>query len=62
MKGGEESMLEEDSLLLECLEDIYLNFEQTIKKVQKVRSIHVQKLEYLLEELSHSSDLASWNR
>ena len=44
-------MLEEDSLLLECLEDIYLNFEQTIKKVQKVRSIHVQKLEYLLEEL-----------
>ena len=27
MKGGEESMLEEDSLLLECLEDIYLNFE-----------------------------------
>lgn len=44
-------MREEDSILLECLEDVYHNFEKALKKVQKVRSIHVQKFERLLEEL-----------
>ncbi|MDQ7093975.1 hypothetical protein REC12_10275 [Desulfosporosinus sp. PR] len=44
-------MREEDSLLLECLEDVYHDFEKALKKVQKVRSVHVQKFERLLEEL-----------
>jgi hypothetical protein len=44
-------MREEDTMLLECLEDVYHNFEKALKRVQKVRSIHVQKFERLLEEL-----------
>lgn len=44
-------MREEDEVLLECLEDVYHSFEKAVKKVQKVRSIHVQKMEQLLAEL-----------
>ena len=44
-------MREEDAILLECLEDVYYTFEKAIKKAQNVRSIHVQKLERILEEL-----------
>ena len=44
-------MREEDSLLLECLEDVYHTFEKALKKAQKVRSIHVRKFEQILEEL-----------
>lgn len=44
-------MREEDAVLLECLEDVYHNFEEVLKKAQKVRSIHVQKFERILEEL-----------
>lgn len=41
----------EDAILLECLEDVHLAFEKSLNKVHKVRSIHVQKFERLLEEL-----------
>ena len=44
-------MREEDSILLECLEDVYHTFENALKKAQMVRSIHVQKFERLLVEL-----------
>lgn len=44
-------MREEDSVLLECLEDVYLTFEKALKKAKMVRSIHVQKFERLLVEL-----------
>ncbi|OLN33694.1 hypothetical protein [Desulfosporosinus metallidurans] len=44
-------MREEDEALLECLEDVYHNFEIALKKAQKIRSIHVQKFEQLLNEL-----------
>lgn len=44
-------MREEDSILLECLEDVYHSFEKALKKAQPVRSIHVQKFERLLVEL-----------
>jgi hypothetical protein len=44
-------MREEDALLLECLEDVYHTFEKALKKAQKVRSIHVQKFEQILDEL-----------
>ena len=44
-------MREEDEALLECLEDVYYNFEIALKKTQKIRSIHVQKFEQLLNEL-----------
>ncbi|WP_407308716.1 hypothetical protein [Desulfosporosinus sp. SB140] len=44
-------MREEDSILLECLEDVYHNFEKALRKVQKVRSIHVRKFEQLFDEL-----------
>ena len=44
-------MREEDAILLECLEDVYHSFEKALKKAQKVRSIHVQKFEEILEEL-----------
>ncbi|MDP4125394.1 MAG: hypothetical protein Q8912_00380 [Bacillota bacterium] len=44
-------MREEDAIILECLEDIYHNYENLLKKAQKIRSIHVQKLEQLLDEL-----------
>lgn len=42
---------EDDAILLECLEDVYHTFEKALKKAQKVRSIHVQKFERVLEEL-----------
>ncbi|AFM42011.1 hypothetical protein Desaci_3104 [Desulfosporosinus acidiphilus SJ4] len=44
-------MGEEDTILLECIEEIYHCFENVLKKAQKVRSIHVRKFESLLEEL-----------
>ncbi|MGC7872370.1 hypothetical protein ACPUYX_12680 [Desulfosporosinus sp. SYSU MS00001] len=44
-------MREEDTMLLECIEDVYHSFERALKKVQKVRSVHVRKFELLLEEL-----------
>ena len=44
-------MREEDDALLECLEDVYHNFEIALKKARKFRSIHVQKFEQILNEL-----------
>ncbi|MCB8816596.1 hypothetical protein [Desulfosporosinus shakirovi] len=44
-------MREEDSILLECLEDVYHTFEKALKKANQVRSIHVQKFEQLLVEI-----------
>ena len=44
-------MREEDPILLECLEDVYLTFEKALKKAYQVRSIHVQKFEQLLVEI-----------
>lgn len=44
-------MREDDQLLLECLEDVYHSVEETLKRVQKVRSIHVLKLERIQDEL-----------
>lgn len=44
-------MREEDEMLLECLEDVYHTFEKALIKAQKVRSIHVRKLEQILDEL-----------
>lgn len=44
-------MREEDTILLECLEDVYHTFEKALKKAQKVRSIHVRKFEQILDEL-----------
>ncbi|KGK89752.1 hypothetical protein DP73_08950 [Desulfosporosinus sp. HMP52] len=45
-------MREEDLILLECLEDVYHTFEKALKKAHQVRSIHVQKFEQLLVEIS----------
>lgn len=44
-------MQEEDSILLECLEDVYHSFEKALKKTHLLRSIHAQKFEQLLTEL-----------
>lgn len=44
-------MREEDLLLLECLEDIHHVLEQSLKKISKVRSVHVTHLEEWAEEL-----------
>lgn len=44
-------MREEDSIFLEHLEDLYHNFEMVLKKARKIRSIHLLKLEQLLDEL-----------
>ena len=44
-------MREEDEALLECLEDVYQNFEIALNKARKFRSIHVQKFEQILNEL-----------
>ena len=44
-------MREEDVILLECFEDVYDTFEKALEKAQKVRSIHVQKFEQVLEDL-----------
>ncbi|MFZ3131357.1 MAG: hypothetical protein WA125_09715 [Desulfosporosinus sp.] len=44
-------MREEDAILLECLEDMYHTFEKALKKARKVRSIHVQKFEQILDDL-----------
>lgn len=44
-------MREEDSILLDCLEDMYHTLEKALKKANQVRSIHVQKLEQLLAEI-----------
>lgn len=44
-------MREEDTILLECLEDMYHTVEKALKKAQKVRSIHVRKFEQILDEL-----------
>lgn len=49
--GGEINIREEDALLLECLEDVYYIVEKALKKAHKVRSIHVQRFERILEEL-----------
>jgi len=49
--GVKINMREEDAILLECLEDVYHTFEKALKKAQKVRSIHVQRFERILEEL-----------
>lgn len=44
-------MREEDFLLLDCIEDIHRVLEQSIKKISKVRSVHVTQLEEWAEEL-----------
>lgn len=44
-------MKQEDFLLLECLEDIHRVLEQSLKKISKVRSVHVNHLEDWAEEL-----------
>lgn len=44
-------MKEEDFLLLECLEDIHHVLEQSLKKISKLRSVHVVHLEEWAEEL-----------
>lgn len=44
-------MREEDELLLDCLEDVYRAVEEPLKRVQRVRSIHVMKLEQWVDEL-----------
>jgi hypothetical protein len=41
----------EDFLVLECLDDIYLALEKSLKKIQPVRSIHRLQLEHWAEEI-----------
>jgi hypothetical protein len=42
---------EEDYLLLECIEDIHHVIGQSIKKISKLRSVHVAQLEEWAEQL-----------
>lgn len=44
-------MREEDSLVLECLEDVHYSLEEALNRVRKVRTVHVAKLEDFLAEL-----------
>ena len=44
-------MRSEDMLVLEALEDIHNVLEQSLKKICKVRSVHVQQLEDWAEEV-----------
>lgn len=41
----------EDLLILECLDDIYLTLEKSLKKIQQVKSIHRIQLEYWAESI-----------
>ncbi|MEL1135284.1 hypothetical protein AAC978_08860 [Desulfitobacterium sp. THU1] len=41
----------DDLLFLECLEDLHLVIEQSLKKVNKVRSVHVTHFEEWAEEI-----------
>lgn len=43
--------MREDDELLECLEDIHFCFLEALKRVQKVRSVHVLQLEKWAEDL-----------
>lgn len=45
------AMREEDQLLLECIEDIHRALENSIKRISKVRSIHVTHIEEWANEL-----------
>ena len=42
---------ENDPLLLECLEDVYLAVEKSLKTIQQIRSVHRTQLELWTEEI-----------
>ena len=44
-------MREDDVYLLECIEDIYHVLNKGLKRVDKVRSVHVQMMQALADEL-----------
>lgn len=43
-------MREKDDIVLECLEKAHYNLEVTLKRVQKIRTVQVIKLEQVLQE------------